>query len=132
MYKLLDWIDINKLNSYYLSANPNAIHILEQNIDKIEWGFLSNNPNAIHLLEKNIDKINWYLLSRNPNAIHLLEKNIDKINWHYLSENPSIFNYDYDSLRERCHIYMEELIQKTMHPNIIQKYLNLELDLDDF
>jgi hypothetical protein len=36
---------------------------------------LSGNPNAIHLLEKNQDKIDWRVLSRNPNAIHLLEKN---------------------------------------------------------
>jgi len=49
-----------------------------------------------------------------------------------LSENPSIFELDFDYLRKRCHIYIEELIKKTMHPNIIQKYLNLELDMDDF
>ena len=30
-YVLLDWIDENKLNWYLLSANPNAIHILENN-----------------------------------------------------------------------------------------------------
>jgi hypothetical protein len=33
---------------------------------------LSQNPNAIHILEKNIDQINWFWLSENPNAIHLL------------------------------------------------------------
>ena len=53
------------------------------NIEKIDWKSLSANPNAIHLLEKNPNKINWDLLSRNPNAIHLLEKNPDKINWYY-------------------------------------------------
>ena len=38
------------------------------------------NPNAIHLLEKNPDKINWYLLSINPNAMSLLLKsNLRKI-----------------------------------------------------
>ena len=31
-------------------------------INKIEWIYLSSNPNAIHLLEKNPDKINWNLL----------------------------------------------------------------------
>jgi hypothetical protein len=39
----------------------------------IDWNWLSRNPNAIHLLEQNIDKINWFWLSENPNAIHLLE-----------------------------------------------------------
>ena len=44
----------------------------------MDW--LSKNPNAIHLLEQNPDKINWAELSRNPNAIYLLEQNIHKIN----------------------------------------------------
>jgi hypothetical protein len=37
--------------------------------------YLCLNPNAIHLLEKNQNKIDWYYLSENPNAINLLEKN---------------------------------------------------------
>jgi hypothetical protein len=52
---------------------------------------LSLNPNAIHLLEQNQDKIWWEMFSLNPNAIHLLEQNQDKINWERLSRNPSIF-----------------------------------------
>ena len=72
MYKLLDWIDINKINWDYLSENPNSINLLEKNIDKINWIHLSSNPNAIHLLEKNIDKIDWSWLSVNPNAIQIL------------------------------------------------------------
>ena len=71
--KLKHWIDIEKLDWRSLSANPNAIPLLEQNLDKIEWNYLSGNPNAIHLLEKNIDKIRWEYLSFNPNAIRLLE-----------------------------------------------------------
>ena len=54
-----------------LSRNPNALHILEKNIDKIEWTALSKNPSAIYLLEKNRDKIEWNALSSNPNAIRL-------------------------------------------------------------
>ena len=42
---------------------------------KIDWRELSLNPNAIHLLEQNLNKINWGHLSKNPNAINLLEKN---------------------------------------------------------
>ena len=43
-----------------LSANPSdlALDLLEVNIDKIDWVKLSRNPNAIHLLEANLDKIN--------------------------------------------------------------------------
>ena len=52
------YIPSNKINWNNLSLNPNAIQILEQNVDKINWKYLSSNPNAIHLLEQNIDKIN--------------------------------------------------------------------------
>ena len=40
-YKLLDWIPLEKLDWFGLSQNPAAIHILEQNPDKIDWQFLS-------------------------------------------------------------------------------------------
>ena len=84
--KLLDWVELDKLDWYgLLSTNPNAIHLLEQNINKIDWMLLSNNPNAIHLLEKNMEKIDWRQLSYNPNAIHLLEQNMDKIDWIFVS-----------------------------------------------
>ena len=63
--KLHNWIDINKLDWWMLSYNPSAIHLLEQNPDKIVWTNLSCNPNAIHLLEQNPDKINWSMLSKN-------------------------------------------------------------------
>jgi hypothetical protein len=42
-----------------LSGNTAAIHILENNLDKIEWVRLSGNPAAISLLENNLDKIDW-------------------------------------------------------------------------
>ena len=41
---------------------------------KVDLVGLSRNPNAIHLLEQNLDKVNWALLSKNPNAIPLLSK----------------------------------------------------------
>ena len=57
VWKLREWIDINKIQWNQLSANPNAIHLLEQNMDKIDQYRLSTNPNAIYLLEQNQDKI---------------------------------------------------------------------------
>ena len=80
--------NLNKVNWYMLSRNPNAIHILEKNLDKVDWRWLSSNHNAIHILEKNLDKVNWDGLSENHNAIHILEKNLDKVNWYRLSKNP--------------------------------------------
>jgi hypothetical protein len=110
--KLLDWIPYLKLDLEYLSANPNAMHILkeysefidktaltihntnpeaiswiEANPDKFEWEWLSENPNAIHILEANQNKIKWSELSGNPNAIHILEANKNKIDWYELSRN---------------------------------------------
>jgi hypothetical protein len=42
--------------------------------NKVILSFLSINPNAIHFLKQNPDKINWIYLSKNTHidAIHLL------------------------------------------------------------
>jgi len=77
--KLKKWINPNKLNWIELSANPNAIELLEENPKKIDWTYLSLNPNAIELLKENPEKIDWTELSLNPNAIELLTQNFDKI-----------------------------------------------------
>ena len=58
---LRNWIHVKNLNWIYLSENPSAIQLLEENPDKINWENLSGNPNAIHLLEQNLDKINYKL-----------------------------------------------------------------------
>ena len=44
-------------------------NIIQENLDKINWWNLSANPNAIPFLEKNIDKIKWWLLSENPKPL---------------------------------------------------------------
>jgi len=77
----------NKIRWLFLSANSNAIKILEANQSKIVWGALSNNPNAIKILEENQGKIVWNTLSGNPEAIKLLEANMEKIDWATLSRN---------------------------------------------
>lgn len=81
-YKLLDWIDVTKVNYRTLSKNPNAKKLLEH--DKIDWVSLSENtaPWATHLLEQHPDKINWYVLSGNPSthAIRMLRQEINRVN----------------------------------------------------
>jgi len=54
-FKLLDWIDINKLNWSNLSSNPNAIELLKENQDKINWNEFSYNINIFK--EINITKM---------------------------------------------------------------------------
>ena len=63
---LCDGSDVTDL---CLSINPNAIHIHENDLDKVDWCNLSRNPNAIRILENNFDNTNWRYLSWNPNAI---------------------------------------------------------------
>ena len=138
-----------------LSANPNAIHILEQNLDEINWQNLSSNPNAITILEQNLDKLDefalynlsanpnaipilekhpelifWSYLSKNPNAIHLLEKNPNKICW-LICENPAAFVYDYEAMREANREFKEELIQRAWHPDRVARLLEAGMDLED-
>ena len=69
---LLDWININNLDWYNLSQNPNAIDLLLENKNKINWLSIMRNPNAIKLF--NTTNINWSILSENPNAIDILKK----------------------------------------------------------
>jgi hypothetical protein len=41
---------------------------------KVKWCWLSANRNATHILEQNLDKVDWYWLVKNPNAIYLFCK----------------------------------------------------------
>ncbi|GAF67664.1 unnamed protein product, partial [marine sediment metagenome] len=38
--KLHDWIPIDKIVWTEFSENPNAIQLLEQNLDKVNWHYL--------------------------------------------------------------------------------------------
>lgn len=87
--KLLDWIDVTKLNWSALSKNNNAKNLLEHPLhsshtNKINWDSLSENtaPWATHLLEQHSGKINWYVLSGNPSthAIRMLRQEINRVN----------------------------------------------------
>ena len=93
------------------------------------WWFISENPNAIHFLKQNPNKIDWSYLSENPNAIPLLEQNIDKINWWALSVNPNLFEFDYLAMsKERTKIIEQELISKALHPYRINKWLDYHIE----
>ena len=111
MFKLKDWIDQDKINWFGLSTNPSAT--------------------AISLLEKNQDKICWHGLSENPSAraIALLENNQDKIYWDALSENPSIFEYDYQGMKDAMYNGIkEDLVKNRFHPKNIPKFRDWGMD----
>ena len=107
IYKLLNWIDINKLNFRFLSENPYAINLIEKNLNKIQLKWLCKNINANCFFEEIIDSYStnydsdkpdkyymfdhdYYMqLSRNQSAIYSLEKKKHKIFWCKLSSNPN-------------------------------------------
>jgi hypothetical protein len=119
-----------------LSERNRPIHkkimsYFEKFIDKLDFRRLSRVPAAIHILEKNMNKVDWYMMCQNPEAIHILEKNQDKINWDSLSYNSEIFDYSYEYLEKRCNIYKEELIEKSMPPKKLQRYIDNGYNIED-
>ena len=54
MYKINRYINdfenMEEIKNLSLNPNPNAIHILEKNPEKIYWCWLAENPSAIDLL----------------------------------------------------------------------------------
>ena len=61
---------LNKNKKQQKANKKRDKYIINKNVS---WFQLSANPNAIYLLEQNLDKITWFQLSANSNAIHLLE-----------------------------------------------------------
>ena len=117
--QLLKWIDEKKLNIEYLSSvqHPGTIKILTKgrNKYKIDWEALSANPAAIELLEQNLDRVNWETLSTNPAAIKILEQNPSYIDWLRLAtnKNPNAFRL--------MHKYPEKVPVDSLVMNINQK-----------
>ena len=95
---------------------------------------LSLNPNAIHLLEQNIDNVNWYNLScnPNPNIINLVKQYSKRVNWHPLSMNPSIFTYDYEKIRQEKQCINEQIITYKCRPILLEQWLHNGNTIDDF
>lgn len=103
--------------------------------EKINWHYLSSNPAAIRLLEENPDKIHWWWLSKNPAAVHLLKQNPDKIDLGMLSQNPNIMEIicelDYDAMKGTMQPFAEELTSYVFHPvrmNRIAERNNISFD----
>ena len=67
--------------------------------------------------------VNQYL-SENPNAIHILKQNIHEICWFALSANPSIFEYDYQAMKDRIYNsgLCEEFMSVMFHPDNARKF----------
>ncbi len=153
IYKLLDWIDINKLDIEFLSKNENAIAFLEQNPDLINWHYLSGNKNAEELLlanknkiklnrsniglnenlkiideiiKPNINIISNNQLSLNKNTVKLLvDKYPEKINWALLSLNTS------DEAMEYLEINQEKICWFNLSLNTNDKAIKILINNQD-
>ena len=102
-----------------LSHNQIGIYKLKEwvNIERLDWSYLSENPNATHILEKHPDKIDWNMLSRNPEIFTFvydydkMKSNMEKIG---LSHELSMRVLDPDRLERICNTYkitLHKLIQ---------------------
>ena len=128
---------MDKISWFWLSENPNAVHLLENNLDKVDWYLLSSNPNAISILERNLDEVYWERLSCNPNAIPILKNNLDKVDWDNLSRNPNalslLFETDYLAMKNQMQPFAEELTKYVFNPpRVIRTSAKYEMDLDDY
>ena len=70
-----DELAIEALTEYYLYNNYYSKGILKENINKIDWYGLSENPNAINILKNNIHKFDfdYGLDNPNPDIIYILK-----------------------------------------------------------
>lgn len=63
----------------------------------------------------------------------LLEKYPDKIDWRMISENPSLFNYDYNTMKESNKDFYEETLKKVLHPERLSRIAeNHNMDLEEY
>ena len=121
LYQYINYLlESERINWHSLcsNTNPEALYLLETNVDKIDWDVLSCNPNAIYLLEKNLDKICWRRLLDNPNAINILRANLDMIDWQYLCEYSSLIHIEL--LRENKDKIYYGLLSHNSCPNAIE------------
>ena len=78
-------------------------------------GRFINNPNAIHILEKNLDKVCFQIMSINPNAIHLISKlDYDRMKNEKFQEELIEYIHNPNRLLRLCKQYdisFEELVE---------------------
>lgn len=70
--RIKPWVKaLGPIDYFHLGYNPNALHLIKDNLEKITWSVLSTNPSAINLIKANRKEINMVYLSMNPSALDL-------------------------------------------------------------
>ena len=121
----------------YLCFNDNAIHLLENNVDRINFINLARNENAMDLLEKNLElaKKNNYLDSYESKLWNEKNINVDDSIYHMTYHNLGIFKANLSSnpksieFLERHPEFLDEEILG--NPNIFEinwNYLKSKFD----
>ena len=139
--KYIDYSQLSKnTNSKALELIKEEIRINPNNI-YIDWRALSANPNAIDILEVNRNKIKWYSLcyNTNPKAIQILKDNQlekdngdDDIYWDNLCLNTSDEAIDF--LKENYRYIEWDILSVNTNPKAIAlliKKESEEFDLED-
>lgn len=113
-------------------------------INELYWIWISINPYAIDILENNLDKIDWDLLSLNPICIDFykkiklrfddeyLEDNFYILNEDFLSVNPSILTYNYKFIKYIKNNINISIIEELFNPKRISKYLEINDNIDNY
>ena len=83
---------------------------------------------------KNLNKLNnWNYLLANDFAIEIIENNLDQFTeWDLFSFNNNIFTYDYKKIKELNSHIIEGLVMYFLHPNKIQKFLEMNDTVEDY
>jgi hypothetical protein len=125
----IDWWNLCK------NHNPKAIEMVEQILQedpsKIELHALSTNPNAIHIISQNLEEMDSFFLSLNPKAMDILIEHPELIDFDNLLLNPSAIPY-LETQMERFTLY--EIKRLTENPNclpLIQKMLDAGMIPDE-
>ena len=139
--KYIDYSQLSKnTNSKALELIKEEIRINPNNPD-IDWRALSANPEAIDILDNNRNKIKWYSLcyNINPRAIQILKENQiekdngdDDIYWDNLCLNTS--NEAIDFLKENYRYIEWDILSVNTNPKAIElliKKESEEFDLED-
>lgn len=86
---------IDKIDVYYASRNPELLHLFENDPYYLDWNSICSMTKAYPFIKQRMQFLNsmsdkkWqHALSENPGAMEWIRENPEKINWSGLSQNP--------------------------------------------
>lgn len=125
---VIDNSEVRKINSFFISTNPNAIGILSRNPTLIYWPAFcasASTTEQFNYIRENLDKVDWASMSMNTNplALDLLLEFPENIDWVALLGHQNIFEttteYDYTGIRNARKTLHEEFHAWAGHPSKI-------------